>query len=321
MDAEELSIVNPNPKKLPGPTLLHHLVPGPSDFKALEYFAQHHRTVYSYSELHEASDKVANLLINLFGRIEHADTEVIVPVLVPQCPLLYISLLGTLKAGYAFCPVNDEAPPERIKLILQDISAKVALVSGALASKIPPNSEVHVLCVDEILVLDASPSLGLLPRALSPERLAYVMYTSGSTGRPKGVGISHFSVTQALLAHDRHLPKFDRFLQFASPSFDVSVFEIFFTFFRKSTLIVVERQELLSDLPSALRNMEVDACELTPTVACGLLKTRENAPKLKLLMTIGEPMRNSILNHFGGSNSQKSILWPMYGPTEATIHW
>ncbi|KAF9772216.1 non-ribosomal peptide synthetase nps2 [Fusarium sp. DS 682] len=157
-------------------------------------------------------------------------------------------------------------------------------------------------------------------RVPQPEDLAYVMYTSGSTGTPKGVGISHDAASQALIAHDRHIPAFSRFLQFAAPTFDVSVFEIFFPLFRGATLVSVRRVEMLDDLPGVLRAMRVDACELTPTVAGSLLRRRENAPDLKLLLTIGEMLNAPVVDEFGGDNERPSMLWAMYGPTEATIH-
>lgn len=98
------------------------------------------------------------------------------------------------------------------------------------------------------------------------------------------------------------------------------MFEIFFTFFRGSTLVCCERSRLLSDLPSAIRRLKVDASELTPTVAAGLLQRRANVPSLKLLLTIGEMLTPAVVQEFGGDESKASILWGMYGPTEAAIH-
>ncbi|PNY25589.1 Nonribosomal peptide synthetase [Tolypocladium capitatum] len=307
MDPAGLSILNSNPTKLPGPDLLHHLVTSPCELEALEHLSHARRTSYSYRDLHDAADDIAKLITGARRGAGQSDPELIVPVLVPQSPLLYISLLAVLKAGGAFCPLNIDAPPERIKFIFKDVSAKVVLVSEALASRIPAETGVDVIRVHD---MHKTSSLAHTEhRKPSPQDLAYVMHTSGSTGTPKGVGVSHAAATQALLAHDRHVPVFSRFLQFAAPTFDVSVFEIFFPLFRGSTLITVRREELLDDLPSVLREMDVDACELTPTVAGSLLRKRQNAPKLKLLLTIGEMLNAPVVEEFGGREARESMLW------------
>ncbi|KND92619.1 Hydroxamate-type ferrichrome siderophore peptide synthetase [Tolypocladium ophioglossoides CBS 100239] len=308
MDPTGLSILNSNPTRLPGPDLLHHLVTSPCELDALEHLSHASRTSYSYRDLHDAADDIARLITGALGNAGLSSPELVVPVLVPQSPLLYISLLAILKAGGAFCPLNIDAPPERIKFILKDVSAKVILVSSALASRIPSETGVSIICVDRIDKKTSSLA-DVEHRKPSPEDLAYVMYTSGSTGTPKGVGISHAAATQALLAHDRRVPEFSRFLQFAAPTFDVSVFEIFFPLFRGSTLITVRREDMLDDLPSVIREMDVDACELTPTVAGSLLRKRQSAPKLKLLLTIGEMLNAPVVEEFGGSEGKESMLW------------
>ncbi|OHE90678.1 amino acid adenylation domain-containing protein [Colletotrichum orchidophilum] len=230
-------------------------------------------------------------------------------------------MLAILKAGGAFCPLHLDAPPERVRFILQDVSAKVVLVTRDLVSKIPQDDAGRVVIVVDEEATDNSTSLpSLTARPIEPQHLSYVMYTSGSTGTPKGVGVSHDAATQSLLAHNRHIPSFRRFLQFASPTFDVSVFEIFFPLLRGSTLVTCDRGHMLNDLPAIIRTLQVDACELTPTVAGSLLRSRQNAPCLKLLLTIGEMLTESVVREFGGSEVSDSMLWGMYGPTEAAIH-
>ncbi|KFY39183.1 hypothetical protein V494_04089, partial [Pseudogymnoascus sp. VKM F-4513 (FW-928)] len=146
------------------------------------------------------------------------------------------------------------------------------------------------------------------------------MYTSGSTGLPKGVGVSHRAATQSLLAHELLIPTFSRFLQFAAPSFDVSVFEIFFPLYRGATLIACHRERMLNDLPGTINRLEVDGCELTPTVVGSLLLRRENVPGLRLLLTIGEMLTRPVVDEFGYAEGREGMLYGMYGPTEAAIH-
>ncbi|KAJ6783795.1 hypothetical protein PWT90_02911 [Aphanocladium album] len=314
--ATGLSVLNPWPQRVSGPTLLHDLVQPASQDIALEHLSRGEITNFSYKSLHEAADALASQITLL---CEPVKGQLIVPVLLPQSPDLYITLLAILKAGGAFCPLNLDAPAERVQFILKDVAAKVVVTSPELSSKIPPDAGVDIIFAAESYEA-AGQHHQAATRQPTPESYAYVMYTSGSTGTPKGVSISHSAATQALLAHDSHIPAFSRFFQFAAPTFDVSVFEIFFPLVRGRTLVSARRQETLDDLPAVLRQMSVDACELTPTVAASLLRTRENAPELKLLMTIGEMLNPLVVEEFGGSKDRRSILWAMYGPTEATIH-
>ncbi|KAK1540354.1 amino acid adenylation domain-containing protein [Colletotrichum paranaense] len=325
-DAElepQLSILNPHPTRAPGPRLLHQLVQLTSDesLPAIHSLNSHgEESTLSYAQFHDAADALAARISRL-AAISFASDDFVIPILIPQCSHLYIAMLAILKAGGAFCPLHLDAPPERVRFILQDVSAKVVLVTRDLVSKIPRDDpERVVLVVDEEVTDDPNSSPSLPIRHVEPQHLSYVMYTSGSTGTPKGVGVSHDAATQSLLAHDRHIPRFRRFLQFASPTFDVSVFEIFFPLLRGSTLVTCDRGRMLNDLPDVIRTLQVDACELTPTVAGSLLRSRQNAPCLKLLLTIGEMLTESVIREFGGSDVSDSMLWGMYGPTEAAIH-
>lgn len=330
-DIEGLSALNPSPKRLSGSNFLHQLIQSPSyqERPAVDFLSQDgKRRVVTYTELHTLSDVLAARIVRearLRERPNGPDDQLIIPLMIPQGPELYVAILAILKAGGAFCPLNLDAPPDRIRFILDDIKATLILATNSTASKLSKSGGdaglITVDAQDEYTNVPCNEHKTIRPISLHESDLAYVMYTSGSTGTPKGVGISHLAVTQSLLAHDRHVPNFDRFLQFAAPTFDVSVFEIFFPLLRGSTLVCCDRGELLTDLPKVMREMEVDACELTPSVAGSLLKNKARAPCLRLLLTIGEMLTEPVVREFGGDAEHESLLWGMYGPTEAAIHW
>ncbi|KAJ5368803.1 Nonribosomal peptide synthase sidC [Penicillium cataractarum] len=323
----ELSISNPSPCTLPGPQLLHELaLSGAHDGNhAIEFLtADGNVRCLSYRALDRVSSKMA-AEINAASKLDAEEPrKFVVPVLVPQSLELYIAQLAILKAGGAFCPLNIDAPLDRIEFILQDVAASVVITQSGLATRIPQKENLAVITVDELETQTDIEDTEIIEQQHSvettPTDLAYVMYTSGSTGRPKGVGISHLAATQSLLAHNDLIPSFTRFLQFASPTFDVSVFEIFFPLFRGATLIGCDREQMLLDISHVMTSMRVDAAELTPTVAGELLRSRAAAPSLRVLLTIGEMLTRHVVDEFGQSQHTEGILHGMYGPTEAAIH-
>jgi amino acid adenylation domain-containing protein len=313
-----LSVINGIPARLDGPSLLHELISSPSAATAID-FLEHgsKRRKLSYEALHMMSDTLAQRIVQVVARLE--DASAIIPVLLPQSPELYIVLLAILKAGKAFCPLGLDTPSERLKFILKDISADILITNVAHGKDLDLHSNIIILQVEDELSHTEQHVKGT-PSLSRTNNLAYVLYTSGSTGMPKAVSVSHRAVTQSLLAHDRHIPSFSRFLQFAAPTFDVSIFEIFFPWYRGRTLVGCTRAHMLGDLPETIRSLDIDAAELTPTVVSNLLTGRSNVPSLKLLLTIGEMLTQDVISEYGDSDEREGILWAMYGPTEASIH-
>ncbi|KAL1888758.1 NRPS [Ceratocystis pirilliformis] len=334
---------NQQPTRISGPDLLHKLVlEGHSDAEfdtrkvAIEALLKDNTIdSVSYAELDSLSSLLGDEISQHLSLCKDTlgNRQPVIPILLPQCLELYIAQLAVLRAGAAFCPLNMDTPPDRLNFILNDVDARVILVAPDAAGSFALTSKVSCLAVQlgemRARATDfhsggnspcARTGVGPGTANVHTDSLSYVMYTSGSTGVPKGVGVSHRAATQSLLAHNRYIPSFSRFLQFAAPTFDVSVFEIFFPLFRRATLISAYRPAMLDDLPGIIRKLRVDACELTPSVAGSLLVKREHAPELKLLLTIGEMLTERVISEFGGTEARESILWAMYGPTEAAIH-
>lgn len=322
--ASSLSILNDPPQVLEGPQLLHQLIPWDEhiDACALDCTISGRNKSYSYRELLSCVESLqARIQDSLRVPQTEPSIQHIVPVLLPQSPGLYISQLAILRSGGAFCPINLDAPKERIKFVVGDVSADLIITTSAFRDAVSWENGPKLILVDEFPEMAPDEVIDKVgSRDTKSDELAYVMYTSGSSGKPKGVAVSHLAVSQSLLAHERHIPQFKRFLQFAAPSFDVSVFEIFFPLIRGSTLVGCDRSQLLNDLPGTITKLNIDAAELTPTVVGSLLQKRSNAPGLKLLLTIGEMLTRPIVEEFGGSETKPNMLYGMYGPTEAAIH-
>ncbi|KAL2070809.1 hypothetical protein VTL71DRAFT_13835 [Oculimacula yallundae] len=323
---ERLSILNDPPAILEGPRLLHELIQweNHSERCAVDFTSKGTRKRYSYRDLQICVASLQSQIHESLAKFTLTETETrqhIIPILLPQSPGLYVSQLAILQSGGAFCPINLDAPRARVKFVVGDISAKLIITTPEFENVVSWEDGPSVILIDDFPNVSQEQHGGIATaREVAPHDISYVMYTSGSSGTPKGVAVSHMAVSQSLLAHERHIPQFDRFLQFAAPSFDVSVFEIFFPLVRGSTLVGCDRSQLLNDLPGMITNLDIDAAELTPTVVGSLLQKRSNAPGLKLLLTIGEMLTSPIVKEFGGSETQPNMLYGMYGPTEAAIH-
>jgi amino acid adenylation domain-containing protein len=214
-------------------------------------------TRLTYRAAEQAANRLARFLAD-----RGLTAETLVGVMLDRSPDLIIALLGTLKAGGAYLPVNHDLPPERIEYMLRDSAAPVLISERRHAERC---RELKARCPDLrcVLYLDDDPPGGTdaaefgpdalrdypdapLPERAGPGTLAYAIYTSGTTGRPKGVMVEHRAILRLVVA-TRYvtLTAADRILQTGSTAFDASTFEIWGALLNGGGLCLAPRESLL----------------------------------------------------------------------------
>lgn len=187
----------------------------------------------TYMELEERANQLARYLISLGAR-----NDVPIGLCLERSPDMLVGILGILKSGAAYLPIDPAHPEERIAYVLKDAQVELVITQTSLADKLRWLS-TRILCVDsnsEIGKQDIRP-----PQAtILPGHLAYVIYTSGSSGKPKGVMISHSSLVNFVHGMNRVIDcgPADRFLAVTSVAFDISILELLWTLTRGAKVII-----------------------------------------------------------------------------------
>ncbi|MFE7676811.1 amino acid adenylation domain-containing protein, partial [Streptomyces albidoflavus] len=273
----------------------------------------------SYAELNRRSNQLAHLLI-----ARGVGPEKIVALAMPRSVELVVSVLAVLKAGAAYLPLETDHPAQHLGRVLRD-AAPVCLLTLA-DSDLRLGEEVQV----RRMVVDADPvisELAAMPQhdpidedrtsALTPSHPAYLIYTSGSTGSPKGVLVAHSNVVNFVttLNDTVGVQPDSRFLQFASPSFDASVSELFMPLLAGAAAVLVHGGRLGMGEPLAdlIRAGDVSHAVLPPS-ALAVLPT-DTLPPGATVFTVGEACPPDVVTRW----SDKHILLNAYGPTEGTV--
>ena len=189
---------------------------------------------FSYQDLNRRANQLAHYL-----REKGAGPEILVGLLFERSWEMVVALLGVLKSGAAYLPLDPSYPPERLGFMMEDAGIKFLLTQRKLVADLPAHN-VEVIPLDQMWPALASCDEQNPECQTSPDNLAYVIYTSGSTGQPKGAMIPH----RAVVSHNfaivsrYDLTAHDRVLQFAHLSFDVAVEEMFPSWLCGATVVV-----------------------------------------------------------------------------------
>ncbi|MGW6739922.1 non-ribosomal peptide synthetase [Streptomyces sp. NPDC055025] len=251
----------------------------------------------------------------------------LVPVVMERGPALIAAVLGVLRAGGAYVPVDAGQPDERLAMILQDTGARTVVVSPGTADRVPQPLRLVVGTGPEDGAdgTPDGPDAGHVdtpghmdtPVAVPPASAAYVIYTSGSSGRPKGVVVEHRNAANFVrtVREMFDLSPNDRVLHFASPGFDVSVFEIFGTLLNGAVLYVLheDQRRSVDALDAVLREQRITVIDLPPAVMD--LLAPEGYPDLRVAFVGGEAFTGELTTRWARGRG----FWNGYGPTETTV--
>jgi amino acid adenylation domain-containing protein len=279
----------------------------------------------SYGELNGRANRLARHL-----RALGVGAETLVALLMERSVEAMVSLMGVLKAGGAYLPLDPQTPRERLAFTLDDARPVVVLTQAHLVEKLADcgGGAAQVVLVDDDWAHIGQLPEDNLPTLINPDNLAYVIYTSGSTGRPKGVCVPHRSVvnhnyaTAALYALTPH----DRVLQFASLSFDVAVEETFPTWLAGGCVVL--RPADLLDAHAAFFHL----VERERVTVVNLTTPYWNELMAELSRTrsrLGESLRVAAIGGEKGlpegfAAAKRAVgarvrLLNVYGPTETTV--
>lgn len=275
---------------------------------------------YTYGRLNDLANQVAHLLL-----AQGAGPETKVLILMDQTPDLIAAIIGVLKSGACYVPLETSAPGDRLQFILSDCAPDFVITTRDHQHK-TGTRPVKKLMMDQDRERISQQKTTNPGQNISPANLAYIIYTSGTTGRPKGVMIEH----QALAAFTKtaaqtyDIQAADRVLQFASISFDASAEEIFPTLYAGATLVIKPRDLIQTpkdffaycqtlalsviDLPTAYWHMIADE-----------IHTLDLPPCLRLVIIGGETAHPKKLRAWQAAVKNKVRLLNTYGPTETTV--
>src|SRR5689334_3789327 len=275
----------------------------------------------SYEELNERANRLAELL----GE-EGIGEEELVGVAVPRSVEMVVSLLGILKVGGAYLPLDLEHPAERLAFIVKDSELRFVITMGEGGKEKLPEGLKQIRLDDRetMIALERSGAGDLnKKRQRKSERsgnLAYMIYTSGSTGRPKGVGIPHRALNNFLagIRTVLRVDSTDRILATTTVSFDIAGLELFLPLVEGGTVVMVGAEGRLDAnlLTPLIDQSKASVMQGTPSMYRMLIQGGwRGGPNIKLLCG-GESLPGDLAAELLTRGSE---VWNMYGPTETTI--
>ncbi|MDQ0418593.1 amino acid adenylation domain-containing protein [Croceifilum oryzae] len=280
----------------------------------------------TYQELNERANQLAHYLQKC-----GVGQDSLVGVYMDRSLDMMVGLLGILKSGAAYVPLDPTYPESRLRYIVEDAGIEVLLTQEKL-EKIDTYKQIKTICMDQDRVAIAQEAFIACSSIVTGKDLAYVIYTSGSTGNPKGVMIEHHSVVNYLewMQNQYPLTEKDVVLQKTPISFDVSVWELFWSLGVGAAVSILPPggEKDPSIIAEVIEQHRVTVVQFVPSMLSIFLDHFDHSelkPKLASVCHVfsgGEELSSGLVKRFQQYWDQDGQvkLTNFYGPTEATIY-
>ncbi|KDM91761.1 non-ribosomal peptide synthetase [Photobacterium galatheae] len=274
----------------------------------------------TYQALNQRANRLAHHLRAL--GVGHGDR---VGILLDRSVDTLVALLGVMKAGAAYVPLDPAFPEERLSGVLEDAACALVITCQAVSRTLQPllnGIETRVCLLDGLWQQPVIAGHDMNPDiAIAGDSAAYVIYTSGSTGKPKGVVIEHGALSNFISAVKARydVQDTDHTLALTTISFDIAILELFLPLISGATCVLATREERLQGraVQALIEQHEIRLMQATPTGYQFLLDSGRwsGQPGLNLLCG-GEALPVSLAEKLLSTGGR---LWNQYGPTEATV--
>lgn len=266
----------------------------------------------TYRELNDRAQQLAHFL-----RHHGVGPEVRVAVLMHRSVHMLVALLGILKAGAAYLPLDPLYPQERIAFMLDDGCARLLLTETTMLERLPAH-HAHVVCLDAQSDEIAAYPSGQLDPLVTAQNLAYIIYTSGSTGKPKGVAIEHRSAVTLLhwASEVYSTDELQGVLASTSICFDLSVYELFVPLSFGGCVILAENVLALAEMKEA---SEVRLINTVPSAMTELVRLGSVPAGVRTINLAGEALARQLVESLYALPQVERVC-NLYGPSEDTTY-
>ncbi|MCP4149188.1 MAG: amino acid adenylation domain-containing protein, partial [bacterium] len=278
------------------------------------------KNTLTYKQLNEKSNNLAQLLIE-----KGVGEGTIAAIMAERSLAMIVALLGILKAGGTYLPIDTEYPEARVRYIFEDSKTNLCLTDthqvGKIREIMPRFTSENIIALDDETIYEAAPAQPRILPETSPRNTAYIIYTSGTTGKPKGVAVTHRNLANYIWwAANAYLENESLdFPLYTSISFDLTVTSIFTPLLTGNAVIVYKGTAKEPMLDKIVAENKVGIIKLTPSHLYLLKEEQLKNSNIKRLIVGGEELTAAAVRETYDNFGTEIAIYNEYGPTETTV--